>query len=452
MSKVNRRQFLQTAGYGVGLASLASTPGMTVAQVVGGPAPFPDYKALVCVFLFGGNDSFNMLVPRSQAEYDVYAASRQNLAVPQQDLLPLTPLNPDGTDYGLHPSMGRLQTLFETSRAGLVTNMGPLVQPTTKDQFFNGSVALPPQLFSHNDQQDQWHSLKGATTTNSGWAGRMADLIQSNVAAQQLPTGLSLFGSTTFLSGDESVPYVMGPGGPLAFAGFGDSGIFLEQKLAFERVVNASYDSVYERAFADVQRRAVTTADLVTTAIDNAPPLNTIFPQSQLGTQLQTVARLIAIRDQLQMERQVFFVATGGFDSHDNQNQDQPGLLGNVSECLGAFYDATVELGVASSVTSFTQSDFGRTLTSNGDGTDHAWGGNQIVVGDAVAGRTLYGTYPLLAIGGDDDVAGGRLIPTTSADQYAATLAKWFGIPEAELAMVAPNIGNFAQQDLGFML
>ena len=452
MKPLDRRQFLRSAGYGISLATLASTPGLTVAQVAGSPAPFPDYKALVCVFLFGGNDSFNMLVPRSQAEYDVYAASRQNLAVAQQDLLPITPLNPDGADYGLHPSMGRLQALFEAGTAGLVTNMGPLVEPTTKDQFFNSSVALPPQLFSHNDQQDQWHSLKGVATTNTGWAGRMADLIQANVAAQQLPTGLSLFGSTAFLSGDESVPYVMGPGGPLAFAGFGDDGIFLEQKLAFERIVNANYDSIYERAFAAVQQRAVGTADLITTAINSAPPLNTVFPQSQLGTQLQTVARLIAIRDQLQMERQVFFVATGGFDSHDNQNEDQPGLLGNISDSLGAFYDATVELGLASNVTAFTQSDFGRTLTSNGDGTDHAWGGNQAVVGGGVAGRTLYGSYPLLEIGGDDDVGGGRLIPTTSADQYAATLATWFGVSDGELNTVAPNIDNFAERDLGFML
>lgn len=452
MAKLNRRQFIQNAGYGVSAAALASTPGLTYAQMTGQSAPFTDYKALVCVFLFGGNDSYNMLVPRSQAEYDVYAASRQNLAIPRDDLLAINPLNPDGTDYGLHPSMARLQGLFEGARAGLVTNMGPLVEPTTKDQFFNESVALPPQLFSHNDQQDQWHSLKGAATTKTGWAGRVADLIQTEVAAQQLATGVSLFGSTAFLSGDDTIPYIMGPGGPLPFAGFGDSGIFLEQRLAFERIVSANYDSVYERAFADVQRRAVSTADIITTAIDNAPPINTAFPQSQLGTQLQTVARLIAIRDQLQMERQVFFVATGGFDSHDNQNEDQPGLLSNISECLGAFYDATVELGVASSVTSFTQSDFGRTLTSNGDGTDHAWGGNQIVVGDAVAGRTLYGTYPLLEIGGDDDVAGGRLIPTTSADQYAATLAKWFGVADADLGQVAPNLANFAQQDLGFMI
>ena len=177
-----------------------------------------------------------------------------------------------------------------------------------------------------------------------------------------------------------------------------------------------------------------------------------MFPQSQLGLQLQTVARLIAVRDQLAMQRQVFFVAAGGFDSHDNQNEDQPGLLGGISDAVAAFYAATAELGVAEQVTTFTQSDFGRTLTSNGDGTDHAWGGNQLVVGGSVQGGDLYGRYPLLEIGGDEDVGGGRIIPSTSADQYAATLARWFGIPDADLDIVAPHIGNFALRDLGFLV
>ena len=180
--------------------------------------------------------------------------------------------------------------------------------------------------------------------------------------------------------------------------------------------------------------------------------LNTEFPASQLGIQLHTVAQLIAVRDQLQMQRQVFFVAAGGFDSHDNQNLDQPGLLGDISDALAAFYDATVEINAAEKVTTFTQSDFGRTLTSNGDGTDHAWGGNQLVLGGAVAGGDMYGSFPLLEIDGPDDVTGGRMIPTTSADQYAATLARWFGIADDELDIVAPNIGNFSVRDLGFLV
>ena len=449
MAKLSRRKFL---GSSTALATFAACPGAAFSQGIGTSAPFPDYKALVCVFLFGGNDSFNMVVPRSGAEYNAYAASRQNLAIDQNVLLPINPLTTDGAAYGLHPSMTGLQSLFESSRVAIASNVGPLIEPTTKDQFLNKSVVLPPQLFSHNDMQDQWQSLQGNSQSNTGWAGRVADLIRTNVADQQMATNASLFGNNLFQSAEETIAYVMGPGGPIQFEGFEDSGISLEQRLAFERIINADYGSVYERGFAEIQQRAVAAADLVSDAIASAPVLNTVFPASQLGAQLQTVARLVAVRDSLQMQRQVFFVAAGGFDSHDNQNRDQPGLLGDINDSLTAFYDATVEIGAADRVTTFTQSDFGRTLTSNGDGTDHAWGGNQIVMGDAVRGRDMYGTFPRLEIDGPDDVTGGRMIPTTAADQYAATLAGWFGIPDADLDVVAPNIGNFAVRDLGFML
>ena len=453
MTNIRRRNFLKASG---AAAAFAACPGAAFSQGIGTSAPFDDYKALVCVFLFGGNDSFNMVVPRSNAEYNVYAASRQNLAIAQADLLPINPLTSDGSQYGIHPSMAGLQSLFESNRVAIVSNVGPLMQPTTKDQFFQQSVLLPPQLFSHNDQQDQWHSLKGNTQSSTGWAGRIADLIRSNVAGQQMATNASLSGNNLFQSAHETIAYVMGPGGPIPFEAFSNSGdpndILYQQRLAFERIINASYSSIYERGFAEIQRRAVAAADQVGAAIANAPVLNTVFPASQLGQQLQTVARLIAVRDQLLMQRQVFFVAAGGFDSHDNQNQDQPGLLGGISAAMTAFYDATAELGVADAVTSFTQSDFARTLTSNGDGTDHAWGGIQLVVGDAVRGRDMYGIYPALAIDGPDDVGGGRMIPTTAADQYAATLARWFGIPDAELDIVAPHIDNFAVRDLGFFI
>ena len=414
MTGIDRRQFLKLGGAG---AALAAMPGLHVAAASGS---FTDYRALVCVFLFGGNDSFNMLVPRSDAEYNAYAASRQNLAIPQADLLPIEPLVPDGAAYGLHPSMPEIRTLFESGRAAFVTNVGPLIEPVTKSAFLEGSAVLPPQLFSHNDQQDQWHS--------------------------------SLFGNTLFQSAAQTVGYVMGPQGPVPFEGFGDSGIFLEQRRAFERIIAADYPSIYERGFADVKRRAVEAADRVSTAIDSAPALATVFPPTQLGTQLETVARLIAVRDELAMQRQIFFVATGGFDTHDDQAELQPSLLAGVSQAMAAFHAATAELGVAGNVTAFTQSDFGRTLTSNGDGTDHAWGGIQLVVGDSVRGRELYGSYPLLEIGGPEDVGGGRMIPSVSADQYAATLARWFGIGDGDLASVAPNLGNFVERDLGFLL
>ncbi len=451
MTKLNRREFLKTSS---AAAAFAATPGLAFSQVIGSGGLFEDYRALVCVFLFGGNDSFNMLVPRSNAEYAVYAASRRNLAIAQQELLSINPVTSDGVQYGLHPSMTALQDVFESGAAAFITNVGPLIEPTTKDQFFNKSVTLPPQLFSHNDQQDQWFSLKGNTTSKTGWAGRMADLIRTGVAGQQMATNASLFGSNLFQSADATVAYVMGFEGPVQFEGFSadPSSLFYEQRLAFRRIVDAGYGSIYERGFADIQNRAIAAADTVSNAIAAAQPLVTVFPQSQLGTQLETIARLISVRDELQMQRQVFFVAAGGFDSHDKQIDDQPDLLGGVSDAMAAFFAATVELGVSDSVTSFTQSDFGRTLTSNGDGTDHAWGGNQVVLGSAVRGRDLYGSYPLLQIDGDEDVSGGRMIPSTSADQYAATLARWFGIADADLEVVAPNLHNFVQRDLGFMV
>ena len=452
MSKFTRRQFLQSSS---AAALFAATPGLAYSQVVGGGGPFSDYRALVCLFMFGGNDSFNMLVPTSDAEYAAYQNSRQNLSIAQQDLLPINPVTgAENISLGLHPSMGALKSLVDSGQAAFIANVGPLVQPTTLAQYQSKAVALPPQLFSHNDQQDQWHSLKGNNVSKTGWAGRMADLIRTNVTDQQMATNASLFGTNLFQSADETIAYVMGPQGPVQFEGFSTDpeSILYEQRQAFRRIVDAQYDSIYERGFADVQKRAIDAADTVSAAIDSAPILNTAFPQGQLGTQLQTVARLIAVHGDLQMKRQVFFVAAGGFDSHDDQNDNQPGLLGNISDCVGAFQSAMVELGLAQNVTLFTQSDFGRTLTSNGDGTDHAWGGHQFVVGGNVAGNNVFGNYPVPEIGGPEDVGGGRFIPSTSADQYAATLARWFGIEDADLDVVAPNLSNFATRDLGFMI
>lgn len=449
MTRLNRREFLKATAAGL----VASAPPLTgLTQMVAPAGSFSDYRALVCVFLFGGNDSFNMLVPRSGAEYNVYSQSRQNLAVDRTRLLPISPLTRDGAQYGLHPNMGAIQTLFDSARVAFIVNVGPLIEPTTREQYLNGSVALPPRLFSHNDQQDQWQSLRGRDPGKTGWAGRIGDLLRQHVSDQQLATNVSLAGNQLFQAADETVAYTMGRNGPIPFQGMGDAQRARQRRAAFQQVLGAEYDTLYERAYRDIQQRAVETADRVTAALDNAQPLSTAMPDSGLGRQLRTVARLIGVREQLQMQRQIFFVSTGGFDSHDNQLQSQPPLLGDVSESVSAFYRATVELGVANSVTTFTQSDFGRTLTSNGDGTDHGWGGIQLVVGDAVRGRELYGRYPRLEIGGSDDVRRGRLIPSVSADQYAATLARWIGVPDEDLGHVAPHLHNFAQRDLGFLI
>jgi uncharacterized protein (DUF1501 family) len=460
-----RRRFLRAAAAGGIAYAFGRTPGTVYAQMAGG-GQFPDYKAMVCLFLFGGNDSWNTVVPSSTAEYNAYFAARgggtaSSLAIDRNSLLPINPLTPDptGATYGLHPSMTGMQTLFNSGRAAIVANVGPLIRPTSKAQYQTAASSghpLPPQLFSHNDQQDQWHSLRGRAIMKSGWGGRIADVLNAQAGSQQLPINVSLAGQTFFQAGDVATPYVMGATGANTFWGFAASGTGAARRAAFEAIANANYNTIYERGFAAVQRRAVQYADRVNGAIAAARNF-TALPDSgvqlsPLQTQLRTVAKLIDVRARLSMSRQIFFVSTGGFDSHDNQNDDQPGLLGNVSASIASFFAALQEIGLENSVTLFTQSDFGRTLTSNGDGSDHAWGGVQFVVGGAVRGQEIYGQYPVLSLNGPDDVGGGRIIPTTSSDQYAATLARWFGVQDSNLPLVAPSIGNFAQRDLGFMI
>ena len=464
----NRRKFLRAAAAGGVAYAFGRTPGTVYAQAVG-IGGFADYKALVCLFLFGGNDSWNMVVPTRGAEYDAYFASRgggtaSSLAVPQASLLPVTTLTPDptGATYGFHPSMVGMQQLFMAQKAAVLANVGPLIRPTTRTQYQQAATTgheLPPQLFSHNDQQDQWHSLRGKAILKSGWGGRVADVLNAQTGSQRLSLNVSLAGQTYFQAGDVARPYVMGATGATTFQGHGANGTALARRNAFQAIVDAGRGStsntLYERSFATVQQRAVQFADLVNAALAGARNFATLpdsgVTLSSLQQQLRTVAKMIDARAGLAMSRQIFFVSTGGFDQHDDLVADQPGLLGNVSASIKSFYDALTEIGMEGSVTLFTHSDFGRTLTSNGDGSDHAWGGVQLVVGGAVRGQQIYGQYPVLSIGGAQDVGGGRFIPTTSADQYAATLARWFGVQDADLAKVAPSIGNFAQRDLGFM-
>jgi uncharacterized protein (DUF1501 family) len=416
-------------------------------------AELTDYRALVCVFLLGGNDSFNMIVPRSAAEYAAYSRSRQNLAIANADLLPITPTVSDGAQYGFHPRMTAVARLFEAGRLGVVANVGPLVQPATKAQVLANAVPLPPQLFSHNDQQEQWQTLKGRSQVRTGWAGRIADELASQTTAQKLPVGVSFAGTLSFQIGTAATPYVLGTDGAPAYFLLTNpqAAFYAERRAMFQTLLDASTTQPIRRALADVHRRSLSTADAVNAALAAAPPLATTFPTGSLGDQLRAVARTIAARDALSVKRQVFLVTAGGYDTHDVQNQAQPTLLGDLSAALGAFDAALTELGVADRVVTFTQSDFGRTLTSNGDGTDHGWGGHQLVMGAAVRGRTIHGTMPNLEIGGADDVGGGRIVPTQSVDQYAATLARWFGLDEAAIDRIAPGLGAFPTRTLGFV-
>jgi uncharacterized protein (DUF1501 family) len=450
MNAWSRRRFLRLASAG-GLAyAFGRTPGLAVANAatLGG---FSDYKALVCIYLLGGNDSWSMVVPTSPAEYDAYAASRQNLAIPRSALLPLSPADSPPGQYGLHPSLAALRPRFDDGHCAFVANVGPLIRPLTRAEYRSETVPFPPQLFSHNDQQEQWHTLRGRSQTNTGWAGRLADLLATQLLGQALPLNLSLSGNVMMQAARVARPYVMGPTGPATFTAFGPSGVKLSRRNSFAQIINTDYDTIYARGYAEAQRVALASADAVNSAIAAAPALQTGFPADALGQQLRTVARLIAVRDRLRATRQVFFVAVGGFDTHDDQREVQPNLFQSLGTSLAAFDDAMIGLGAGAAVTTFTASDFGRTLTSNGDGSDHAWGGLQLVLGGSVRGATIYGRYPELRIGAANDIGGGRFIPDVSSDQYVATLVRWFGLDEASIPLIAPSVGNFAQDDLGFL-
>jgi len=463
-----RRKFIKAAAAG-GIAHAFSRTAGTVHAQMAGTGGFGDYKALVCLFLFGGNDSWNMVVPTSTAEYNAYSRSRgggttSSLAIDRSVLLPITlqgQLSGDPT-YGFHPSMTGTRDLFFAGKLAVMANVGPLIRPTTKTQYQTAATTghtLPPQLFSHNDQQDQWHSLRGRTTLKSGWAGRVADVLNAQTGSQSLSVNVSLAGQTFFQASDIAKPYVMGANGPTPFTAFPTTGAGPARRAAFEAVLAAATGSnsntIYERSFASVQQRAVQFADRISAAIASGYSF-TALPNtgtlSALQQQLRSVAKIISVRQSLGLSRQIFFVSTGGFDQHDDLVRDQPGLLSNVSASIKMFCDAMTEIGMENSTTLFTHSDFGRTLTSNGDGSDHAWGGVQLVAGGAVRGGRFYGGYPLLEIGSTLEIGGGRIIPTVSADQYAATLASWFGVADSDLSKVAPNINNFTTRNLGLMV
>jgi uncharacterized protein (DUF1501 family) len=472
-----RRQFLKAAAAGGVAYALGRTPGVSLGQM-SGVTGFADYKALVCLFLFGGNDSWNMLVPTSSGEYEAYAKSRgagtpSSLAIEKESLLSISSGSTEGQyAFGFHPGMPEIRDLFMSGRVAVLPNVGPLIKPTTKDQYQNAerlNFDLPPQLFSHNDQQDQWHSLRGKALLTSGWAGRVADVLASQTGAQQMPLNVSLSGQTLFQSSLTVDPYVMGFDGVNTFQGLTVNPELdpygylysLGRRQSVENVLAATLsdrtNTYYHRGYAKVQDRALRYVDRINKALSDAREFSSLPAPvenrgSPLKRQLRTVARMISKRADLSMSRQIFFVGLGGFDTHDFQLVDHPKLLREISSGVKAFFDAMAEIGMSEQVTLFTQSDFARTLTSNGDGSDHAWGGTQMVVGGAVRGGRIYGEYPLLEMGGPLEIGGGIMIPTISSDQYAATLASWFGVSPSNLPAVAPNVVNFSSRDLGFMV
>ncbi len=498
---LNRRNFIRNSlTAALGGASVYSTFGQmnllhaaTRAQAKG----FPDYKALVCVFLYGGNDGFNNVVPYTLAGYNAYNAVRPAIALPRNSLLPLTntATSADGFQYALHPSMGGLQTLFNEGHAAIIANVGALVQPTTQTDMWNwmtngDAFDLPPQLYSHADQMAYWQSSPPSNQPLTGWGGRIADyMAQANTG--DAPSLTSLSGLDAFVRGSNVNGYVMTARNAAEIDFHWDpSGTGME--AAFLALHGAAQTNALERAYSNVMTHSISTASRVNAAINLTP--DTMFNEYfdgvansySLDAQLKTVARLIYAANNPGasgydgLHRQVFFVNLGGFDTHSDQHQvhgspDEPGILDMLSRALKGFYDALESIGLGNNVTAFTASDFGRTLTANDSGTDHGWGGHHFVVGGAVDGGKFYGngagftsaanfgvvmpslTNPITDYGvrspnlNDPGDGLGRLIPTTSVDQYGATLARWFGLEETEIDDVFGNLPNFITRDLGFL-
>lgn len=452
ISHPTRRSFIrQAACAALGTTGLLST--IWDLRRVNAATTVGDYKALVCLFLYGGNDANNVLIPNDTTNYNVYASARQALTIPRTELRPLTIQTGDGRQFGFHPNLPELANLFNQGKLTMVTNVGTLVAPTTRKDYINGTAAVPENLFSHEDQSVQWMtSVPDRMDIRTGWGGRAADLLASANANSKVSLALSIAGTNTFEVGNTVIPYLISPSGSLGLRGIGStSRNAMIRVQGFKNLLALPHNNLFEAAYADTMSRSIEQNEILTAALRGVTALQTVFPTTELGRQLAMVAKLIAARTNLGMQRQIFFCAVGGYDTHGDQMPAQAGLLTELSGAMNAFYNATVELGVAPSVTTFTASDFGRTLPGNGNGSDHGWGSHQFVMGGAVRGGRLYGTFPTLAVNGPDDTEDGRWIPTTSVDEFSATLARWFGVSDSEMSTVFPNIGRFAHPNLGFL-
>ena len=464
----SRRDFLRQAGCGaISAAALAATVNRfglitSLAQTVG------DYRALVCIFLSGGNDGNNMVIP-----YDNYNApggyfavrNTAGLAIPQASLLQISPISQGGVKFGFHPNMVDVQTLFNSQKLAVLCNVGTLLQPTTKSQYQTntGGAYRPYQLFSHSDQVTQQQASISNTPSQTGWGGRICDAMNGVNGNAPLPMGISIAGTSLFITGfvtsqlaiadsNTSLANVLN----LNMSGTGTTA----RRTAYDQIRAFDNEFLLVKRASDTITQALTADDALSSTNST---INTAFPNTSIGRQLLQVARLIKLRSSLGLSRQIFFVQLGGFDTHTNQvavANSQNTLLAQLSPAMKAFYDATVELTVQDSVTTFTLSDFGRTFQPAGSGagvgTDHAWGNHSLIMGGAVRGGDFYGTYPTLALNGPDDTdsgsgARGRWIPTTSIDQFSATLAAWYGLPANQQAAVFPYLYRFPTSNLGFL-
>ena len=412
-----------------------------------------DYKALVCIFLYGGNDNHNTVIPYDAPSYAGYQQARSSIARAHNTLVPLTPVsNLGGRQFALPPELQPIATLFDAGRAAIVANVGPLLRPTTRAQYEARSVPLPPKLFSHNDQQSVWQASvpEGATY---GWGGRIGDVLAS-ANAKSTFTSVSVAGNAVWASGQTTQQYQVGPGGAIAVNALANASLFGSANASqlLRKLVADPRTHVLQNDHTRLVQRALTANQDLRDAMTGMPDLQTVFPDGSLAAQLKMTARLIAVRDRIGAKRQVFFVSLGGFDHHAFLSGSHPPLLAQLAAALGAFDAALGELNVRNQVTAFTASDFGRSLVSNGDGSDHGWGAHHFVIGGAVRGRDIYGRFPVVALGTGDDAGQGRYIPSTSVDQYAASFARWMGLSDTQLADVLPNLQYFSPATLPLLV
>ena len=450
-----RRDFLLRAG-ALSAGGLASRllPLASLGIAAGAHAQAAgDYKALVCVFLYGGVDGNNLVVPIDAAGYAQYTAVRTvasgvNLA--QSELLPIQP-GSTATPFGLHPELADIHPLFAQRKLAILANVGPLNEPTTQSDYY---AKRPDNLFSHSDQQNQWQSSVSSGPSRTGWGGRIADQMAGQNGS--FPTVTLIAGTSLFTAGNATSPLALPATGGLTLQGFNGGAAANARLAALQSILAADRDNAYVQAAGDITSQALSLSSVVNPILSsNTSSVQALFAgqNNSIAQQLLQVAKLIEARAQTGARRQVFFVSLGGFDTHSNELAVLANLLGQLSPALRSFHDATVQLGVASQVTAFTLSDFGRTFQpASGAGTDHAWGNHMLIMGGAVRGGDMYGRYPTLARTGPDDAdTSGRWIPTTSVEQYGATLARWFGVPEASLATVFPNLSRFPSGNLGFL-
>jgi uncharacterized protein (DUF1501 family) len=411
-----------------------------------------NYRALVCVFLFGGNDSNNMIVPVDDANYKSYLSIRGNLALSQSDLTAPVHAQTGNAPYSFHASLSELASLFSNKQLAVVANVGTLVQPTTRDQYINQATPVPLNLFSHSDQQTQWQTSVSTGTSATGWAGRAADIVASQNLSN-FPTFMSVSGNALLGSGASTQPVALSPGQNLDLAGFSNSASSQARLSALRSLLTLNTGLKLVQAANNVMADSIADAQALDAALSKSTALETKFPSTSLGAQLQQVAQIIQVRDSLGMRRQIFFCSLGGFDTHTGEINTHKQLYPQLSQALAAFNDAMEELGTENDVTTFTESDFNRTFQpTSGDGSDHAWGSHHLVIGGAVKGREIYGQFPEFKLGGPNDAdSRGRWIPTTAIEQYGATLCSWFGIDDSQLTSVFPNFANFGSKKLTFI-